>query len=194
MDDDWLPYDLKQRRRSRRQNSQRNQLKGWLPTLIFGSLGVVSIGVGIMEMGAGQMTELVCMRSVTKRLACSRTVTTGLIREPTIEIKNIEKSEIQQVGRKFRNAYRVILVTTDGEVPLTEHFKSDERESLEHIEQLNEFIQNDSEPKLELQVDDRAQSNLFGLMFISTGMLWVLMAIVVQIAVNRKSVLTQKVY
>ena len=194
MDDDWLPYDLKQRRQSRRQNSQRNQLKGWLPTLIFGSLGVVSIGVGIMEMGAGQMTELVCMRSVTKRLACSRTVTTGLIREPTIEIKNIEKSEIQQVGRKFRNAYRVILVTTDGEVPLTEHFKSDERESLEHIEQLNEFIQNDSEPKLEIQVDDRAQSNLFGLMFISTGMLWVLMAIVVQIAVNRKSVLTQKVY
>jgi len=194
MDDDWLPYDLKQRRQSRRQNSQRNQLKGWLPTLIFGSLGVVSIGVGIMEMGAGQMTELVCMRSVTKRLACSRTVTTGLIREPTIEIKNIEKSEIQQVGRKFRNAYRVILVTTDEEVPLTEHFKSDERESLEHIEQLNEFIQNDSEPKLELQVDDRAQSNLFGLMFISTGMLWVLMAIVVQIAVNRKSVLTQKVY
>ena len=192
MDDDWLPYDLKQRR-SRRQNSQR-QVKGWLPTLIFGSLGVVSIGVGIMEMGAGQMTELVCMRSGIKRLACSRTVTTGLTREATIEIKNIEKSQIQQVGRKFRNAYRVILVTTDGEVPLTEHFKSDNRESLEHIEQLNEFIQNDSEPKLELQVDDRAQSNLFGLMFISTGMLWVLMAIVVQIAVNRKSVLTQKVY
>ena len=121
-------------------------------------------------------------------------MTTGLTREATIEIKNIEKSEMQQVGRKFRNAYRVILVTTDGEVPLTEDFKSDKRESLEHIEQLNEFIQNDSEPKLQLQVDDRAQSNLFGLMFILTGILWVLMAIVVQIAVNRKSVLTQKVY
>lgn len=194
MDDDWLPYDLKQRRQSRRRSSKQKQLKGWLPTLIFGSVGVVSIGVGIMEMGAGQMTELVCVRSGTKQLACSRTVTTGLIREPTEEIKNIEKSQIQEVGRKFRNAYRVILVTTDGEVPLTEHFKSDERESLDHIEQLNEFIQNDSEPKLEIQVDDRAQSNLFGLMFISTGMLWVLMAIVVQIAVNRKSVLTQKVY
>ncbi|MCX5964639.1 MAG: hypothetical protein NT070_16335 [Cyanobacteria bacterium] len=193
MDDDWLPYDLKQRR-SRRQNSQRKQVKGWLPTLVFGSLGVLSIGVGMMEMGAGQMTELACVRSSTKRLACSRTVTTGLTREATIEIKNIEKSEMQQVGRKFRNAYRVMLVTTDGEVPLTEDFKSDKRESLEHIEQLNEFIQNDSEPKLQLQVDDRAQSNLFGLMFILTGILWVLMAIVVQIAVNRKSVLTQKVY
>lgn len=194
MDDDWLPYDLKQRRQLRRKNSQQKQLKGWLPTLIFGSFGVVSVGVGIMEMGSGQMTEVVCVRSGTKQLACSRTVTTGLIREPTEEIKNIEKSQIQQVGRKFRNAYRVILVTTNGEVPLTEHFKSDERESLDHIEQLNEFIQSDSEPKLEIQVDDRAQSNLFGLMFISTGMLWVLMAIVVQIAVNRKSVLTQKVY
>jgi hypothetical protein len=193
MDDDWLPYDLKQRR-SRRQNSQRKQVKGWLPTLIFGSLGIVSIGVGMMEMGAGQMTELVCVRSGIKRLACSRTVTTGLTREATIEIKNIEKSEMQQVGRKFRNAYRVILVTTDGDVGLTEGFKSDKRESQEYIEQLNEFIQNDSEPKLELQVDDRAQSNLFGLMFISTGMLWVLMAIVVQLAVSRKSVLTQKVY
>lgn len=193
MDDDWLPYDLKQRR-SRRQSRQRKQVKGWLPTLIFGSLGVLSIGVGMMEMGAGQMTELVCARSGTKRLACSRTVTTGLTREATIEIKNIEKSQMQQVGRKFRNAYRVILVTTDGDVALTEDFKSDKRESLEHIEQLNEFIRNDSEPKLELQVDDRAQSNLFGLMFILTGILWVLMAIVVQIAVNRKSVLTQKVY
>lgn len=194
MDDDWLPYDLKQRRRSRRQNSKRKQLKGWLPTLIFGSVGVVSIGVGIMEMGAGQMTELFCMRSATKQLACSRTVTTGLRREPTTEIKSIEKSEIQQVGRKFRNAYRVLLVTPDQDVPLTEDFKSDKRESLEHIKQLNEFIQNDSQPKLEIQVDDRSQSNLFGLMFISTGMLWVLMAIVVQIAVHRKSVLTQKVY
>ena len=194
MDDDWLPYDLKQRRRSRRQNSKRKQLKGWLPTLIFGSVGVVSIGVGIMEMGAGQMTELFCMRSATKQLACSRTVTTGLRREPTTEIKSIEKSEIQQVGRKFRNAYRVLLVTPDQDVPLTEDFKSDKRESLEHIKQLNEFIQNDSQPKLEIQVDDRAQSNLFGLIFILTGMLWVLMAIVVQIAVHRKSVLTQKVY
>jgi hypothetical protein len=193
MDDDWLPYDLKQRR-SRRQNSQRNQLKGWLPTLIFGSFGVVSIGVGIMEMGAGQMTEVVCVRSGIKQLACSRTVTTGLHREATTDIKNIEKSQIQQVGRKFRNAYRVVLVTPDQDVPLTEDFKSDKRESLEHIKQLNDFIENDSEPKLEIQVDDRAQSNLFGLMFISTGMLWVLMAIVVQIAVNRKSVLTQKVY
>ena len=126
MDDDWLPYDLKQRR-SRRQNSQRKQAKGWLPTLIFGSLGIVSIGVGMMEMGAGQITELVCMRSGIKRLTCSRTVTTGLTREPTIDIKNIEKSQIQQVGRKFRNAYRVILITTDREVPLTEDFKSDKR-------------------------------------------------------------------
>lgn len=194
MDDEWLPYDLKQRRRSRRQSRQRKQVKGWLPTLIFGSLGVVSVGVGIMEMGAGQMTELVCVRSGIKRLDCSRTVTTGSIREATIEIKNIKKSQIQQVGRKFRNAYRVILVTTDSEVALTEHFKSDKRESQDYIEQLNEFIQNDSEPQLQLQVDDRAQSNLFGLMFISTGLLWVLMAIVVQIAVSRKSVLTQKVY
>ena len=192
MDDDWLPYDLKQRRRSRRQDSKQKQAKGWLPTLVFGSLGVVSIGVGMMEMGAGQMTELVCMRS--ERLICSRTVTTGFRREEAIEIKNIERSYIQQVGRKFRNAYRVMLVTSDGKVALTEDFKSDKRESLEYIKQLNDFIQNNSEPKLELQVNDRAQSNLFGLMFISTGMLWVLMAIVVQIAVNRKSVLTQKVY
>ena len=194
MDDDWLPYDLKQRRRSRRQASGQKQAKGWLPTLVFGSLGVVSIGVGMMEMGAGQMTELICMRSDIKRLTCSRTVTTGLIREEAIEINNIKKSQIQQVGRKFRNAYRVMLVTEDGEVPLTEDFKSDKRESLDHIKQLNDFIRNSSEPKLELQVDDRAQSNLFGLMFISTGMLWVLMSIVVQIAVHRKSILTQKVY
>lgn len=194
MDDEWLPYDLKQRRRSRRQNPQRNQLKGWLPTLIFGSVGVVSIGVGIMEMGSGQMTELVCIRSGTKQLACSRTVTTGLNREATTDVRNIEKSQIQQVGRKFRNVYRVVLVTPNEDVPLTEDFKSDKRESLEHIEKLNEFIQNGSDPKLEIQVDDRAQSNLFGLMFILTGLLWVLMAIVVQIAVNRKSVLTQKVY
>ncbi len=194
MDDDWLPYDLKQRRRSRRKNSKRKQLKGWLPTLIFGSFGVVSVGVGIMEMGAGQMTEVVCFRSGIKQLACSRTITTGLNREATKDIKNIEKSQIQQVGRKFRNAYRVVLVTPDEDVPMTEDFKSDKRESLEHIKKLNEFIQNGSEPKLEIQVDDRAQSNLFGLMFILTGMLWVLMAIVVQIAVNRKSVLTQKVY
>lgn len=205
MDYDWLPYDLKQRRRAQRQDRHRNKVKGWLPILIFGSCGALSIGVGIMEMGAGQMTELVCTRSIDQTPAkipnqtprrtvrCDRTITTGLVREKTLIIQSIESARIQQVGRKFRNAYRVILVTNAQEVPLTEDFKSDERETEQHTQEINDFIQQSSKPQIELQVDDRAQSNLFGLMFISTGCLWVLMAIVVQIAVNRKTVLIKKV-
>lgn len=197
MDYDWLPYDLKQRRRSQRQDRDRNKVKGWLPILIFGSCGALSIGVGIMEMGAGQMTELVCTRSIAKTtdktVRCDRTITTGLVREKTLVIQPVESARIQQVGRKFRNAYRVILVTNAQEVPLTEDFKSDERETEQHTQEINDFIQQSSKPQIELQVDDRAQSNLFGLMFISTGCLWVLMAIVVQIAVNRKTVLIKKI-
>jgi hypothetical protein len=192
MDNDWLPYDLKQRRRQKRSKRQKDQVKGWLPTLIFGCCGVVSIGVGIMEMGAGQMTELVCSRSA-QSVTCDRTVTTGLIREKTLELQNVEAARLQRVGRKFRNAYRVVLVTASGEVALTEDFKSDERENLEHAEQINDFIAQSSVAKLELQVDDRAQSNLFGLMFISTGTLWVLMAVVLRIAINRKTVLVKKI-
>jgi hypothetical protein len=191
MDNDWLPHDLKQRRRQQRLKREKDQVKGWLPTLIFGCLGVVSIGIGIMEMGAGQMTELVCSRSL-KRVTCDRTITTGLIREKTVELQQVEGARLQQVGRKFRNAYRVVLITASGEVPLTEDFKSDERKTQEVADQINEFMNPSSEPKLAVQVDDRAQSNLFGLMFISTGGLWVLMAVVLRVAVNRKTVLVKK--
>jgi hypothetical protein len=192
MDNDWLPYDLKQRRRQNRLKHKKHHVKGWLPTLIFGCLGVVSIGIGIMEMGAGQMTELVCSRSL-KRVTCDRTITTGLIREKTLELPQVEAARLQQVGRKFRNAYRVVLITASGEVALTEDFKSDERKAQEIADQINEFATQSSEPQISLQVDDRAQSNLFGLMFISTGGLWVLMAVVLQIAVNRKTVLVKKI-
>jgi hypothetical protein len=191
MDNDWLPYDLKQRRRQNRMKHKKHHVKGWLPTLIFGCLGVVSIGIGIMEMGAGQMTELVCSRSL-KQVTCDRTITTGLIREKTVELQQVEAARLQQVGRKFRNAYRVVLITASGEVALTEDFKSDERKAQEIADQINAFVTESSEPKMSLQVDDRAQSNLFGLMFISTGGLWVLMAVVLQIAVNRKTVLVKK--
>ncbi len=192
MDNDWLPYDLKQRRRQNRLKPEKDQVKGWLPTLIFGCFGVLSIGIGIMEMGAGQMTELSCRKSATQTVICRRTVTTGVIRERPIELQKVEAARLQRVGRKFRNAYRVVLVTASGEVALTEDFKSDERENLDHAEQINQFIEQSSETSLELQVDDRAQSNLFGLMFISTGILWVLMAVVLRIAINRKTVLVKK--
>ncbi len=196
MDNDWLPYDLKQRRRQNRMKHKKHHVKGWLPTLIFGCLGVVSIGIGIMEMGAGQMTELVCMRSL-KRVNCDRTITTGLIREKTLALPQVEAARLQQVGRKFRNAYRVVLVTASGEIALTEDFKSDERKAQDNADRINDFIakasDDKSDNKMSLEVDDRAQSNLFGLMFISTGGLWVLMAVVLQIAVNRKTVLVKKV-
>ncbi len=191
MDNDWLPYDLKQRRRQNRSKHEKHRVKGWLPTLIFGCCGVVSIGVGIMEMSAGQMTELVCARSL-RQVTCARTITTGLIREKTLELPRVEAARLQQVGRKFRNAYRVILITATGEVALTEDFKSDERKAQDNADKINEFVSNSTNAEMSLEVDDRAQSNLFGLMFISTGGLWVLMAVVLQIAVNRKVVLVKK--
>ena len=161
--------------------------------MIFGTVGTMSVGIGIMEMGAGQLTELNCRRSAQRSdvpsITCTRTITTGIKREAPLEINNISGAEIQQVGRKFRNAYRVILTTPQGTIPVTEDFKSDEREKDEHAEQINTFIRSNSDQTLEILEDDRAQSNLFGLMFISTGLLWVLMAWVVQFSVHRKIIL-----
>jgi hypothetical protein len=191
---DWTPIELKQlqRHRSHLKSRQHKPAKGWLPTMIFGTAGTVSIGIGIMEMGAGQLTELQCRRSSSPQtIVCTRTITTGLKREKPLIINNITEARIQQVGRKFRNAYRVILVTETTTIPFTEDFKSDEQEKETHIDQINQFIQSPNVPKLDLLEDDRAQSNLFGLMFISTGLLWILLAWVVQFSVHRKVDLTK---
>jgi hypothetical protein len=191
---DWTPIELKQlqRHRSHLKKYQHKPAKGWLPTMIFGTVGTMSIGIGIMEMGAGQLTELQCRRSSSPQtIVCTRTITTGLKREKPLIINNITEATIQQVGRKFRNAYRVILVTETTTIPFTEDFKSDKREKEEHIDQINQFIQSPNVPKLDLLEDDRAQSNLFGLMFISTGLLWILLAWVVQFSVHRKVDLTK---
>ena len=197
---DWTPIELKQhqRHRSHLSNRKPKAAKGWLPTLIFGAVGTVSVGVGIMEMGAGQMTELKCRRSAQPStmfsISCTRTITTGLTRETPIEITPITKAEIQQVGRKFRNAYRVVLVTGNGTIPLTEDFKSDKREKEQHITDINRFIRTatPSQSEFELIEDDRAQSNLFGLMFITMGSLWILMGWVVQFSVHRKFTISRR--
>lgn len=203
---DWTPIELKQHQRHRSHLSERKPkaAKGWLPTMIFGAVGTVSVGVGIMEMGAGQLTELQCRRpvsqSITPSISCTRTITTGLTREAPIEITPITRAEIQQVGRKFRNAYRVVLITGNGSIPLTEDFKSDEREKEQHITQINRFIRianttpskGSSPLDFEIVEDDRAQSNLFGLMFITMGSLWILMGWVVQFSVHRKFTISRR--
>ncbi len=197
---DWTPIELKQHQRHRSHLSDRKPkaAKGWLPTLIFGAVGTVSVGVGIMEMGAGQMTELKCRRSANQSaipsISCTRTITTGLTREAPMEITSITGAEIQQVGRKFRNAYRVILIAGPNTFPTTENFKSDEREKEQYITEINRFIKTPtpSQSKFELIEDDRAQSNLFGLMFITMGSLWILMGWVVQFSVHRKFTISRR--
>jgi hypothetical protein len=208
---DWTPIELKQRHRSHLKNHQHKPAKGWLPTLIFGTVGTMSIGIGIMEMGAGQLTELQCRRSPTqlstqpptqpstqlstqpdsRSISCTRTITTGFKREIPIEINNITGAKLQRVGRKFRNAYRVVLVTRDKTIPVTEDFKSDQRDKELAITQINRFIKTPNNSELNLTENDRAQSNLFGLMFIATGLLGILMAWVVQFSMHRKVDLTQ---
>ena len=199
---DWTPIELKQHQRHRSHLSDRKPkaAKGWLPTLIFGAVGTVSVGVGIMEMGSGQMTELKCRRSAQlstiPSISCTRTITTGLTRETPIEITNITTAKIQQVGRKFRNAYRVILVAGENTFPTTENFKSDKREKEQYIADINRFIKTttttSNQPEFELTEDDRAQSNLFGLMFITMGSLWILMGWVVQFSVHRKFTISRR--
>ena len=199
---DWTPIELKQHQRHRSHLTDRKPkaAKGWFPTMIFGAVGTVSVGVGIMEMGAGQMTELQCRRSASQSaipsISCTRTITTGLTREDPIEITNITGAKIQQVGRKFRNAYRVILISGTTTFPTTENFKSDKREKEQYITDIDRFIKtatttaNPSE--FELIEDDRAQSNLFGLMFITMGSLWILMGWVVQFSVHRKFTISRR--
>ena len=197
---DWTPIELKQHQRHRSHLNDRKSkaAKGWFPTMIFGAVGTVSVGVGIMEMGSGQMTELKCRRSVPQpaipSISCTRTITTGLTREAPIEITNITGAEIQQVGRKFRNAYRVILIAGTDTFPTTENFKSDEREKEQYITDINRFIKTaiPSQKEFELIEDDRAQSNLFGLMFITMGSLWILMGWVVQFSVHRKFTISRR--
>jgi hypothetical protein len=191
---DWTPIELKQwqRHESRSKNRRKKPAKGWLPTMIFGTVGTMSIGIGIMEMGAGQLTELSCRRSSAPgSIVCTRTITTGLKRETPLVIDRITGAEMQQVGRKFRNAYRVLLITPDKTIPMTEDFKSDQRDKEDHIEQINRYVRDPKLPDIDLLEDDRAQSNLFGLMFIAAGFLGILMAWVVQFSVHRKVDLTK---
>jgi hypothetical protein len=191
---DWTPIELKQwqRHETRRAQHQHKAKKGWLPTMVFGTVGTMSIGIGILEMGAGQLTELSCRRSSQPRtIFCTRTITTGLTRETPLLIDNITGAEMQRVGRKFRNAYRVLLITGEQTIPMTEDFKSDQRDKEQQITQINRYIRDPKLPDLELLEDDRAQSNLFGLMFIAAGFLGILMAWVVQFSVHRKVDLTK---
>lgn len=176
--DSWIPET--------RRRPDTNLPKGWLPMMICGSLGAMTIGFGILEMGFGRITTLKCQRSKMS-INCEKTTESVRTVPTKVVVKSLTEAKVEQTGRKFRNAYRVVLETPSGKIPLTDQFRSDKNEKEDTAEAINDFIADRREVDLTIVEDDRPQSNLFGLIFIGAGSLFVLMAFVVRLAIRKSA-------
>lgn len=163
----------------------RSLPKGWLPMAVCGCFGTLAIGFGVIEMGFGRLTTLNCRRDDRAQITCQKTERSLTVVEPMETIVGLKSATIEEVGRKYRRAYRVVLRTESGDYPLTEQYQSDRLKKEEAADQINRYVADPTQTTLTLLQDDRGQSNLFGLIFVASGSLFMLMAILIRLAVNK---------
>lgn len=188
----WLlfPHSTqKLKRPSRKKKTLANHHS--LFSLLFGDLKVVPLvfaltftPVGVLSIVLfGENTTLTCSRLEPIPPNCQLTThslvgtkTQGLllaeIQEIRVDRQRSSRSRSGSRGGSYdRYTYRVVFVTEQGDLPLTNSWSSGQRSKEAIATQINHYLQDPSQPTLFIQQDERLFGYLFGGLFVSVGLI-----------------------
>ncbi|WP_448573163.1 hypothetical protein [Trichothermofontia sp.] len=151
-------------------------------------LGSVFTIVGAMVFTLiGETVTFQCDRSLTPP-ACTL-INQKLLtqRSITLPLQSLQQAEIQSSRRrKGKRTYRVLLRTDSGGIPLVTTFSNISNHSAQ-ARQINDFLQNPSQPTLEVTGDYRWLALLFLVAFSGPGMLMLLLGKIVTLDLNKQT-------
>jgi hypothetical protein len=162
---------------------QSGQRWAWLIAL---GLGVVFllVGLGVIAFGAS-LTTLTCERGGATQGSCTLTQQRpGRSTTRAIALEDLRGAEIESRTSRSRSStsgssrnrsrssttYRVVLLTTRGDIPLTGAYSSDYEAKQRLVDQLTAFLADGSARTLTLRQDNRAFGYALGGAFAAAGL------------------------
>ncbi|MEQ9233442.1 hypothetical protein [Coleofasciculus sp. E2-BRE-01] len=135
------------------------------------SITLILVGILIIIIW-GNLVILQCDRPLSTPVACQLT-SANLLRQAITLIPpgHLQGAEVQRrhKRRSLNNTYRVILLTKEDRIPLTQGYSMGERKKQEKANQINAFVENTQQISLTIRQDDRWLGYSFGGMFIVAG-------------------------
>lgn len=122
----------------------------------------------------GNLDILHCDRSLSTPMTCQLTWTNLLRQEITlIPPGHLQGAEVQRrhKRRRFNNTYRVMILTKEERIPLTQGYSMGEQGKREKANQINAFVKNSQQMSLTIRQDNRWLGYSFGRMFLAAGVL-----------------------
>jgi hypothetical protein len=137
----------------------------WLFGLIFAGIGLAVIT------GFGKVVTLNCDRVAPVQSNC-QLKSAGLlgISLQGRKLEALEGAKVERSDSSDGAAFRVVLVTNQGEVPFTDYYSSGENGKQEIATQISTFLGNSQASSLTLQQDDRWFMLMIGGVFVVVGL------------------------
>lgn len=131
---------------------------------------------GISFMGVGGVSTLMCQRQeMRSRIqespnTCMLANTSFLApNRQEIALVDLQQATLNRQLRNYHAAYRVVLLTQREKIPLTSFSPSDRETKVAMVDEINRFLQNPDQQKLQLELEDSRYSSVFGFLLIVTG-------------------------
>ena len=168
--------------RGRSVRLEAGQRWAWLIALALGVVFLL-VGLGVIAFGAS-LTTLTCERGGATQGSCTLTQQRpGRSTTRAIALEDLRGAEIESntsrsrsstsSGRtrsRSRTTYRVVLLTTRGDIPLTGAYSSDYEAKQRQVDQLTTFLADGSARTLTLRQDNRAFGYVLGGAFAAAGL------------------------
>ena len=146
--------------------------------LIRGGLGLIFFIAGLAVMlFLGNKVTLTCFRSLPPGVCTLRIANMVRATEKTFVISEISGATVDVSYGDDGDAYRVLLQTTRGSVPLTSYYSSGARAKQQAADQINSFLMYDTMQSLSIKADDRIWVATFSGIFAGSGALLLILAV-----------------
>ncbi len=118
----------------------------------------------------GKVTILECNYSRQNQIVC-QLESSGLLGKKLTKIKQIQGTEVEVNSDSDGDTYRVVIISKNGKIPLTDYYSSGRLGKYRQVEQINYFINNPETPNLKIKNDGRWFAYPSGGIFILIGII-----------------------
>lgn len=161
------------------------------PDLVLWLMALVFLGASAMILLIfGRKVTLNCDRSLPPAGVCTLESASFIDSNQTqISAGNLQRAEVRvnYGDSDSSDTYQVVLMTTNGEVPFTEYYSSGSSKKQQLANEINQFIQDDSQNTLSVETDDRLFISILAGIFAGVGALMGLFSGITTLDLDRSS-------
>lgn len=161
------------------------------PDLVLWILALVFLGASaLILLVFGEKVTLNCDRSIPPAGVCTLETTSFIdSSQKQISVGNLQRAELRvnYGDSDSSDTYQVVLLTNNGELPFTDYYSSGSSKKQQLVNEINQFIQNDSLNMLSVKSDDRLWISILAGIFAGVGALMGIFSGITTLDLDRSS-------